>query len=139
MGSKIREYMTTDVVKLEADRPVLEAARRMRDSDIGTVLVMRAGELSGILTDRDIVVRCVAEGADPNQTRLGDVCSPELATLSPDDDSDNAVRLMAKKAIRRVPVVENGAPVGVVSLGDLAVARDRDSALGGISAAPPNR
>jgi CBS domain-containing protein len=139
MGSKIREYMTTDLVKLEADQPVAEAARRMRDADIGDVLVMRAGQLSGILTDRDIVVRCIAEGADPNRTRLEDVCSPDLATLSPDDDSDNAVRLMAKKAIRRVPVVENGEPVGVVSIGDLAVARDRDSALGGISAAPPNR
>lgn len=139
MGKKVRELMTVDLVTLEAQQPVVEAAKRMRDQDIGDVLVTRDGRLEGILTDRDIVVRCIAGDADPKTTAVGEVCSKELATLSPDDDSDNAVRLMGKKAIRRIPVVEDGRPAGMLSIGDLAQARDRDSALGSISAAKPNR
>jgi len=139
MGAKVREVMTKDLVTVETGRPVVEAAREMRENDVGDVLVTRGGKLEGILTDRDIVVRCLAQDADPRSTVVEDVCSKELATLSPEDDSDNAVRLMGKKAIRRIPVVEDGRPAGMVSLGDLAQHRDRESALGGISAAAPNR
>lgn len=138
MGKQLREVMTTDLVTLDTEQPVTEAAKRMRDDDVGNVLVTRQGRLTGILTDRDIVVRCLAQGSDPARTPVGDVCSAELATLGPDDDADNAVRLMGKKAIRRIPVVEEGRPIGLVALGDLAQVRDRESALGGISAAKPN-
>lgn len=139
MGKQIRELMSTDLVKLDAGQPVAEAARRMRDENVGDVLVTRDGELEGILTDRDIVVRCIAENGDPSSMPVEQVCSAELATLAPEIDSDDAVSLMSKKAIRRIPVVENGEPVGIVSIGDLAEERDRRSALGAISAAPPNR
>ncbi len=139
MGQKIRELMTKDPLTMDIARPLVEAARMMRDADVGDVLCMRDGKLAGIVTDRDIVVRCIAEDADPKTTPVERACSRDLTTLSPEDDSDNAVKLMGKKAIRRIPVVENGKPVGIVSLGDLAVARDRESALGGISAARANR
>jgi len=139
MGQTIRDLMQTDLVQIEADRPITEAARLMRDQDVGDVLVTRAGELAGIVTDRDIVVRCLAAGENPADAKLESVCSAQLATLSPDDDSDEAVRLMEDKAVRRVPVVEGTTPVGIVSIGDLARARDEASALGQISAAPPNR
>ncbi len=111
----------------------------MRNSNIGDVVVVDGQQICGILTDRDIVVRAVAQGLDPVSTPLKDICSRELTTLSPQDSLDHAVRLMREKAIRRLPVVENKRPVGIVSIGDLALERDRNSALGNISAAPPNR
>lgn len=139
MGQKIRDLMTDRLVDLDPDRPIAEGARRMREENIGDVLLTRGGKLEGIVTDRDIVVRCIAEDGDPRTGKLGDICSRDMITLSPDDDAAEAARLMGDKAIRRLPVVENGLLRGVVSLGDLAVERDQHSALREISAAPPTR
>jgi CBS domain-containing protein len=139
MAQNVREVMTTDLVTLPAGATAVEAARAMRTSDIGDVLVLEDGRVAGIVTDRDIVVRGIAQGRDPGQTRLADICSRELTTVSPTTAVADAVALMKDRALRRLPVVEHGRPVGIVSLGDLAVERDRQSALGGISAAPPNR
>jgi CBS domain-containing protein len=112
----------------------------MRDADISNVIVLdAAGQISGIVTDRDIVVRVVAQGKDPSTTPLGEIFSQELTTLSPTSSVEEAVKLMREKALRRLPVVENGCPIGIVSLGDLAIERDPSSALGDISTAPPNR
>lgn len=138
MEKKIRDLMKTELVKLEADRSVAEAAQAMRDQDVGDVLVMSGNEVAGILTDRDVTVRCIAGGKDPKKTKCGDIASTDLAKLAPDDTIDNAISLMAKKAIRRVPVLQDGRPVGIVSLGDLAQERDERSVLGAISAATPN-
>jgi len=91
------------------------------------------------VTDRDVVIRAIAEGKEPFSTALADICSKELSTVSTTDSIDYAVQLMRQKALRRLPVVENGHPVGMVSLGDLAQNRDPQSALGEISAARPNR
>jgi CBS domain-containing protein len=91
------------------------------------------------LTDRDVVVRAVAEGRDPKSIKVGEIVSEDVATVTPDEPVDKVVSLMREKAIRRVPVVDGGRPVGVVSLGDLAVERDSKSALADISAAEPNR
>ena len=85
------------------------------------------------------MVRALAEGRDPARTTVGEICSRELTTLSPNDAIGDAEKTMRARAIRRLPVVEGGRPVGIVSLGDLAVERNPDSTLGGISAAPPNR
>ncbi|HEX2023932.1 MAG TPA: CBS domain-containing protein [Acidimicrobiales bacterium] len=134
----VQDVMTTDPVALEASKPVIEAAKRMRDEDIGDVIVMEGGGICGVVTDRDIVVRVVANGRDPAQTPLGDVCSRDVATVSPGDDLTVAGDLMRDRAIRRVPVVEDGRPVGIISIGDLAIERDPDSALSHISAAPPS-
>jgi CBS domain-containing protein len=139
MGQKVREIMTGAPVSLERNQSLVDAARMMRDAAIGDVLVTDGGRLVGVLTDRDIVVRCLAEARDPGMTTVGECCSSEaLATISPDEDSDNAVRIMRERAVRRLPVVEDGQPVGVISIGDLAVEKDERSALADISAAPPN-
>jgi CBS domain-containing protein len=139
MTEYIRDVMTTNPETLPESTTVREAAETMRANDIGDVVIVDDnGEISGILTDRDIVVRVVAEGRDPRVTRIGDIASRELTAASPDDPVDRAVQLMRERAIRRLPVVDKGKPVGIVSIGDLALDRDPDSALADISAAPPN-
>jgi CBS domain-containing protein len=130
--------MTPDPVAVEATTPILQAAEVMRQRDIGDVVVRKNGKLCGIVTDRDIVVRVIAMGKDPKTTNVESACSAETLTISPDQDTSDAVKLMRQRAIRRLPVVENGNVLGIVSLGDLAVAMDRRSALGDISAAPSN-
>ena len=138
MAQQIRELMTPNPVALPGTASVHEAARAMRDADIGDVIVIENNRVCGIVTDRDIVVRTLAEGRDPATTTLADLCSHALLTVTPTDSVEEAVRLMRTHAIRRLPVVEGGQPVGIVSLGDLAVERDPGSALGDISSAPPN-
>jgi CBS domain-containing protein len=138
MARSIRDLMNGNPISMPMTSTVAEAARKMRDADIGDVIVLEDSQLCGIVTDRDIVVRAIAEGRDPAKIKLGDICSRDMTTLSPTDTVDEAVRLMRDKAIRRLPVVEKGKPVGIVSLGDLAVSQDPHSALGNISAAPPN-
>lgn len=138
MGQTVSDIMTKHLVSLSAGDTVREAARRMREANVGAVVVHKHGNLVGIITDRDIVVRCLAHGGDCDATALEDICTMDVATLRPDDDIDHAVRLMRDKAIRRVPVVKNGKAVGILSLGDLALERDPFSALGAISGAQPN-
>jgi CBS domain-containing protein len=131
--------MTPNPISLDAAATAAEAAKLMKQHHVGDVLVCREGQLCGIVTDRDIVVRGLAE--DPEgigATRLDQLCTEEIASLTPETQVGEAIRLMEERAIRRVPIVEDGKPVGIVSLGDLAMARDRDSALGRISAAPPS-
>lgn len=110
----------------------------MRDAGVGDVIVTEGGTIVGIVTDRDITVRATARGADPTTTEVGGVCSRELTLLGPDQTVDEAILLMSERALRRLPVVEDGRPVGIASLGDLAQQRDRDSVLGEVSAASPN-
>jgi CBS domain-containing protein len=137
-GESIRKVMTPDPITVSLTATLDQAARRMRDAGIGNVVVLDGEKITGILTDRDIVVRAVAEGRDPAQTPVGEVASQELTTLDPDDTIDEAVALMRERSIRRLPVVERGRAIGIVSLGDLALERDPDSCLGEISSAPPN-
>lgn len=136
--AQIRDVMTKEPHILPASASLVDAARVMRDQDIGPVIVVEGDRVVGLVTDRDIVVRAVAEDRSPSATSLGDVASGDLATVSPDDSVDDAVRVMRERAVRRLPVVEGGKPVGIVSLGDLAVEREPDSALADISAAEPN-
>jgi CBS domain-containing protein len=135
---QVREVMTKNPVTLDASARVVEAAQAMREHNIGDVVVRRDGKLCGILTDRDIALRVVGEGLDPRITNVDSICSHGLTTVSPNDDTKDAVRLMKQNAVRRLPVVEDSKIMGIVSLGDLAQALDRQSALGEISAAPPN-
>jgi len=100
---------------------------------------MAHGQLAGIVTDRDIAIRLAAAGLDASTTRVGEICTRDLRTVAPDDDVNRAVELMREQAVRRLPVVDNGSPVGVVSLGDLAVDLDQRSALAEISAAEPDK
>jgi len=134
----VRDVMTPLPRVLDSSASVMDAAEIMWNSDIGDVVVLEDGRLYGILTDRDIVVRVVAEGSDPATVSVGQVCSRELTTIPPTASVGDAVGLIREKAIRRLPVVEEGEVVGIVSMGDIAIARDRKSALGDVSAAPPN-
>ncbi len=138
MPPTVRDVMTADPVALEAETSVTEAAQKMKERDIGDVIVLEGDRLCGVVTDRDIVVRALAEERDPGATKLGDICSREVVTVAPGDDLTTAGDVMRQKAIRRVPVVEGGRPVGILSMGDLAVERDPNSALGQVSAASPN-
>jgi CBS domain-containing protein len=139
MALSVRNVMSANPVALPATSSVVDAARAMRDSHIGDVIVVENGRICGVVTDRDITIRGVAEKRDISNLKLGDICSRELTTVLPTDSVDDAVRLMREQAVRRLPVVEDGNPVGIVSLGDLAVTQDPHSTLGHISAAPPNR
>lgn len=137
---KVRDVMTGIPVMLRPDQTVRDAACVMRDYGVGCVLVTVGGELRGLITDRDIVVRAIAESGDPARVRLSEICSLDMAVLSPEDDIADAFRIMRGRAVRRVPVVEGGRAIGMVSLGDLALehAHDGGYALMDISAAPPN-
>jgi CBS domain-containing protein len=139
MPDRLSEVMTKDLVTVPATASLEEAARLMRDNNIGDVLVVDdTGSLFGIVTDRDIVVEAVAEGIHPSSTTVDEVCTHDPVSLGPDDAVAKAAKLMSDRAIRRLPIVDNGSLVGIVSLGDLAVDRDPESVLGEISEAPPN-
>lgn len=139
MPPRVSDVMTVKPLTLPLDATLCEAARVMRDEGIGDVLVTFAGRLCGVVTDRDIVVRAVAESRDTSRTPLGDVCTAQLTTLRPDDDTGTAARLMSEQAVRRLPVVDaEHRPVGILCIGDLAVADGEHGPLSAISKAPPN-
>ena len=138
MAQLVRDLMTPNPVALAADTPVRQAAQRMRDEDIGDVLVLDGEKLCGIVTDRDLVVRGLAEKDDLANCSLNDVCTKDLVTATADEDADAAISRMRDKAVRRIAVVDGGRPVGVLSLGDAAQAKDPRSVLGDISAAHSN-
>jgi CBS domain-containing protein len=130
MGKSVKEVMTSNPVTVEADASVVEAARVMKKEDTGIVPVTAGGRLVGTITDRDIVVRVLAEEKDPQATTVRDVASTELVTVDPQQELDEALRLMARNQVRRLPVVEgDGRLVGIVSQAD--VARQADDARTG--------
>jgi CBS domain-containing protein len=133
MTQLVRDLMTTNPVTMPPGTPVRDAARAMREQDIGDVLVAEDGRLRGIVTDRDIVVRGVADFDDLSTCSLGDVCSDQLLTATPDEEADAAITRMREAGVRRIPVVADGQPVGVLSIGDAAIERDPRSALADIS------
>jgi CBS domain-containing protein len=138
MPQSIREVMTPNPVTIPAEMSAADAAGLMRDRDIGDVIVMNQGRVMGIITDRDIVVRPVAAKQDPSKVRLADICSKELYSVEYTDTVEDAINLMRGKAVRRVLVMDDVCPVGIVSIGDLAIEREHESALADISASPPN-
>jgi CBS domain-containing protein len=121
MGQSIRQVMTSNPSTVEPDKTVVEAARIMKQEDAGVVPVTENGRLTGMVTDRDIAIRVVAEGKDPQSTTVREVASTNLVTLDPQQDLDEALRLMAKHQVRRLPVVEeDGRLVGIVAQADVA-------------------
>jgi signal-transduction protein with cAMP-binding, CBS, and nucleotidyltransferase domain len=139
MADRVRDVMTVDPVTVSSGTPIIDVARQMRDADVGNVIIIDDSHVAGIVTDRDVTVRATAEGLEPASTPVSKICSSDLLSVSPDDSIDKAVTIMRKSAVRRLPVVEGTRPIGIVSLGDLAVERDPTSALADISAAPANR
>ncbi len=138
MARKMRDIMSPAPVSMAPTESAAAAARAMKEHGIGTVLVLADAKLSGLVTERDITVRVLAEDRDPLTTRVGDICTTELAVLGPDDDVEQATRLVRDRAVRRIPVAQDGIPVGMVSVGDLALEKDGQSALSDVSAVPPN-
>jgi CBS domain-containing protein len=118
---KVRELMTTDITTAELGTTLEEIATIMRHEDVGAVPIVDDDEVVGIVTDRDIVVRCVAEGGDPGESTAEDVVTEGLVTVSADSDVQEAVELMSRHQIRRLPVVREGRLEGMISLGDVAV------------------
>jgi CBS domain-containing protein len=130
MGKKIRELMSSNPCAIEADKPVAYAAEMMKREDVGLAPIVEGDRLVGTLTDRDIVTRVVAEGKDPKSVTVREVASTDLVTVDPQQDLDEALRLMAQHQVRRLPVVEeDGRLVGVVAQAD--VARQDDDARTG--------
>ena len=121
MGQSIRDIMTSNPRTVEPSKTVVDAARIMKQEDAGVVPVTENGRLTGMVTDRDIAIRVVAEGKDPKSTTVREVASTDLVTIDPQQDLDEALRLMAKHQVRRLPVVEeDGRLVGIVAQADVA-------------------
>lgn len=118
----LRDVMTTQIATCKPEDNVFEAAVKMKNEDCGAIPICKDDQLLGMITDRDIVVRGVAE-KQPGSTQITDIMSDKLITGSPDMTIDEAAKMMAEKQIRRLPVVENNRLVGIVALGDLAVNR----------------
>ena len=135
---QVRDVMTTVPETVTSDASLREAAAAMERADVGDVLVVDGETLVGVLTDRDIAVRAVARGRDVSTTRVGDVFSSGAVSISPSETVGEAIRLMREHDVRRLPVVEQGRPVGVVGLADLAVSSEPTSLLADIATAPPN-
>lgn len=135
---KIREMMTSAPVAVAPSDPACDAAKAMREHGIGAVLVQEQGKLAGLVTDRDITVRVLAQGRDPRDVPVSEIASREVVAIGPDDDTEDAARLIAERAVRRIPVVDDGVAIGVVSLGDIELAKSERTPLADVSAAPPS-
>lgn len=121
MAKKIREVMTSNPRTVESSAPVIEAAMLMRDEDVGIVPIVEGDRLVGTITDRDIAIRVVAEGKDPQSTTVREIASTQLVTIDPEQELEEALRLMAQHQVRRLPVVEeDGRLVGIVAQADVA-------------------
>jgi CBS domain-containing protein len=139
MTRTVEEIMTHDPRTVDAAASLVDAARQMRDGDVGDVIVTREGRVTGILTDRDIAIRAVAEGRAPDSVSVGEIATEDVRALEPSQSLDQAVQAMREHDIRRLPVVDGGRPIGIVSLGDIAVERDPDSVLADISTGTPDQ
>jgi CBS domain-containing protein len=118
---QVKEIMNGNVISIAPEESASLAARLLNRYNVGALPVCGAGQiLRGILTDRDIVMRCIAADGDPEHTPVKEIMTRNVATVLPEDDVRNAARLMASKQVRRLPVVENGKLVGMLSLGDMA-------------------
>ena len=126
MGTSIKEIMTRDVRACEPNATVADAAKVMAQGDVGPVPIVEDGRLVGIVTDRDIVVRVVAEGRDANVTTVKEIASTDLVTVAPGDDLDVALNLLAQRQVRRLPVVEGDRLVGIVAQADIALTLSED-------------
>jgi CBS domain-containing protein len=134
---KVRDIMTTAPVGVYYSQTIGETARIMRDTHVGAVLVVNEGALSGVVTDRDLVLRGLAEGEGPDSP-VGPLCSGDLIGVAADADVHQAEQLMREHAVRRLPVIDEGQVVGIVSIGDVALSADEDSPLAAVSRAQPN-
>jgi CBS domain-containing protein len=137
MDAKVRDVMTPGPIGVDYHRSIGEAARTMRDWGVGAVLVVNDQSLYGLVTDRDLVIRAVAEAKGPDEP-VGPLSSGNLIGVEADANCREAARLMREHAVRRLPVIEDGQVAGIVTLGDLAMQDDPVSALATVSQATAN-
>ena len=123
---QIRDLMTENPTTCEPSTTAVDAARVMASEDVGPIPIVEGGRLVGIVTDRDLVVRILAEGKDPSSTTIGEIASSDLVTVQPDSELQEAERLMAQSQVRRIPVVEGDRLVGIVAQADIARALDEE-------------
>jgi CBS domain-containing protein len=116
----VKNVMTKNPTSCDPSATVVEAAKVMASEDVGSIPVAKDSRLVGVVTDRDIVIRVLAEGRDPSSTTVGEIASSDLETVSPDDDLNTALRKMASSKVRRLPVVEGDELVGIVAQADVA-------------------
>jgi CBS domain-containing protein len=121
MAKSVRDAMTEDPRSIGTSASVVEAAQLMREAHIGSLPITDGEQLVGMITDRDITTRVVAEAADLGRTSVGDVCSRDVISVEADNDHEEAVKLMARHQVRRLPVVENGRLIGIVAQADIAL------------------
>src|SRR5690606_1435925 len=138
MATKVREIMTGSLTSVSPELDIVTVARAMRDEDIGAVLVSEGDDLMGLVTGGDRVSRRLAAGGDPARGKIGGIASRPTATIGPDESLDKAAQIMRVRGVRRLPVLEDGRAVGIVTLGALAMEKDEVSAVADISAARPN-
>lgn len=119
--TQIKDVMTSNPTTCEPQASVVDAAKVMAQEDVGSIPIVEGDRLAGVVTDRDIVLRVVAEGRDAQSTTVGEIASRDLVTVSPDDDLDRALELMAEKQVRRLPAVEGDKLVGIVAQRDIAL------------------
>ena len=127
---RITDIMTKDVQTVTGDTDLITVARHMRDLDVGVIPVVEGTQLVGVITDRDIVIRAVAMGLQPQQSLVRDHMSPNPTTIAPTEQASRAAEIMAREQIRRLPVVEDGTLVGILSIGDVAVDTGKDRLTG---------
>jgi signal-transduction protein with cAMP-binding, CBS, and nucleotidyltransferase domain len=137
MDEKVRDIMTPNPVGVYYDQTIAEAARVMRDAGVGAVLVVQGDSLGGVVTDRDLVIRGLAEGAGADAP-VGPLCSPKLVGVDAAADIADAELLMRENAVRRLPVIEDGQIVGIITVGDIAVSANSESLLADVSRAAAN-
>jgi CBS domain-containing protein len=127
---KIAEIMTRDVQTVTPDTDLVTVAKHMKELNVGVIPVVEGQTLVGLITDRDLVIRALALGIDVRDAAVRDYVSASPTTVSPEDDVKRAAELMSREQIRRLPVVEGGTLVGIVSLGDIAVDTGKDKLSG---------
>jgi CBS domain-containing protein len=133
MAQTVRDVMTANPRSLKASESIAAAAMLMRDEGINTVVVTQGGKIRGIVTDRDIVVRAVADGASSTVTQLGDICSTDTVTVPSDTSIDDAIEIMRMRSIRRLPVVDGDRVIGVVGAEDIVLDRPRAPRLADVT------
>lgn len=138
MAKTVRDVMTTNPVSMSSDTPIVQAAKAMSDRQIGSVVVMQYDRPLGIVTDRDIAVRAVAEGSHPSQMRLVDICSTDIAAVRPDQSVDDAINVMKSHDVKRVLVIDHSKLEGIVSIGDLTARGEGEDVQADLSRGRPN-
>ncbi|MGW7046559.1 CBS domain-containing protein [Streptomyces avermitilis] len=135
MAQRVRDVMTANPRAVGPNTPAHQVATIMRDESLKAVMVTDDGRLRGLVTDRDLTVRILADGGDVSARTVAEACGAELASVAPEDDVDRALMLMHAKELRHLPVIDNGQPVGIIALRDLTAERAPDFALDSYGAA----